>query len=297
MKKLILALLFLSVSAIASYNPPPSNIDSSLDMKNVGIVATVAANALTIALKGKDLNDPSATNAVYIGFRHATQATGSYTVGSATAATSLVISSGSTLGCSNAVICHISVFAINNLGTIELAAIGTTGTDEGVLVTTTAEGGGGGATSKSTLYSTTARTSIPGRLIARIRADQTTAGTWAAAPTRIETLPFRQGFYNCTAFIDHSGGTPTLTRSDLNCATGVTDNASGDTTVTLAGIPTITPNCTCTSYKDFATNATGCQVSAGSAISPTSVRVVTWSGATGLADDTASFFLSCGEQP
>ena len=80
--------------------------------------------------------------------------------------------------------------AINNGGTIELAASSKI-FDEGSVQTSTAEGGAGGADSASVLYSTSARTSKPIRLIGRLVATEATAGTWKSAPTEVTVVPFR----------------------------------------------------------------------------------------------------------
>lgn len=164
--------------------------DQSQDLFNVGLSATVGSNALTIALKGKDGNNPSASNVVTVAFRNATITTGTYTTVAVTAATSLVISSGSTLGQTNGKPDYVYVYAINNAGTLELAASTMPIWDMGALISTTAEGGAGAADSASAVYSTTARTSVPWRMIGRILTTQTTAGTWATSPTEIAVAPF-----------------------------------------------------------------------------------------------------------
>lgn len=141
------------------------------------ITATVAANALTI--------DMAAT---YLDFRSATL--GSGTISTLLAdPTALVVSSGSTLGTANATISKLAVLAINNAGTVELAVVNMAGgfdLSETGLVTTTAEGGAGGADSAAIAYSTTARTSVPYRVVGYIESTQATAGTWATAPSTIQ---------------------------------------------------------------------------------------------------------------
>jgi len=141
------------------------------------ISASVAANALTIS-----------ASALSLTFRSTTLGSGALTTVSGTPA-NLVISSGSTLGTINATQSDIVVIAINNAGTIELAAVNLSGgvqLDETNLVTTTAEGGAGAADSASTVYSTTARTSLAYRVLGIIRSTQTTAGTWATALSLIQ---------------------------------------------------------------------------------------------------------------
>jgi len=78
---------------------------------------------------------------------------------------------------------------MNNGGTIELAAVNISGgnqLDETNLISTTAEGGAGAADSASTIYSTTARTSLAYRVIGYIESTQATAGTWATSPSTIQ---------------------------------------------------------------------------------------------------------------
>ena len=152
--------------------------NSNIPYKQVqSISASVAANAMTI----------SAT-ALALDFRNNTLGSGTVTTVSGTP-TNLVISSGSTLGTVNATQSRIVVIALNNAGTIELAAVNISGgnqLDETNLITTTAEGGLGAADSATVIYSNTARTSVAYRIIGYIESTQTTAGTWATAPSTIQ---------------------------------------------------------------------------------------------------------------
>jgi hypothetical protein len=157
---------------------------------NLSLTATVGSSALTVAVKGRDGNDPSATNPVLIPFRSATLTAGTWTAVSITSALSVVVSSGSTLGRSIASTKgYLFVYLINNSGTAELAISGKYFGTNGI-VTTTAEGGAGAADSSTTMYSTTARVSVAYRCIAMMIDTQTTAGTWAAVPTDIRIAPF-----------------------------------------------------------------------------------------------------------
>lgn len=153
---------------------------SSEDIKNITLTATVAANALTIAMKDSSGSDCSGGSPCVIGFRNATPATGTYTSVSVTGALSVVVSSGSTLGHVSGVNRYIYVYAINNAGTAELA-VSSKFYSAGSVVTTVAEGGAGGADVNATIYSTTARSNVPIRLIGRLLSSQATAGTWATA--------------------------------------------------------------------------------------------------------------------
>lgn len=141
------------------------------------ISASVGSNALTISASSLSLD-----------FRSTTLGSGTVTRVTGTPA-NLVISSGSTLGTVSGTQSDIVVLAINNAGTIELAAVNLAGgvdlTEMG-LISTTAEGGAGAADSATTIYSTTARTNVAYRVIGIIRSTQATAGTWATAPSLIQ---------------------------------------------------------------------------------------------------------------
>lgn len=166
------------------WSTPASSPTSSYEISNLGLSTSVSASALTIALKQSDgSTDPSTgASAVKVGMRSSTLTSGLYNQRSATAATSLVISSGSTLGQSSAVAATIWVYLIDNAGTLELAVSGTL-FSENQVITTTAEGGAGAADSANVMYSTTARSNVPFRLVGSITNTQSTAGTWASAGT------------------------------------------------------------------------------------------------------------------
>lgn len=144
------------------------------------ITASVATNALTITLNPTSLD-----------FRSATLGSGAVNTRQISTAISLVISSGSTLGTVSGQQSRIVVLAIDNAGTIELAAVNIAGgnqLDETNLISTTAEGGAGGADSASTIYSATARTNVAYRVVGFIQSTQSTAGTWATAPSTIQGM-------------------------------------------------------------------------------------------------------------
>lgn len=160
--------------------------DWSMLTNNLSISASVAANALTIALKDKAGADPTVGSPVLIGFRNSTLTNGTYNVRSVNSALSVVVSSGSTLGQQSTIAYPVYIYAIDNGGTVELA-VSTTLYDSGSVVSTTAEGGAGAADSRDVIYSTTARSNVPMQLIGKIISTQATAGTWAAAPTLVTT--------------------------------------------------------------------------------------------------------------
>ncbi len=207
-----------------------TNTDMSTELSNLGLAASVGSNTITISLKQKDGTDPSSGNsAVKIAFRNSTATTGQYTQRSVTSALSVTVSSGSTLGSNSGAVNWIYVYAIDNAGTVELAVSGSKLSDEGSLITTTAEGGAGAADDKGTLYSTTARSNVACRLIGRVKSTQTTAGTWATAPSEISLAPFenvksRSEVYLCNG--NGHGSTNTkirrFTTTVLNYGTDIT---------------------------------------------------------------------------
>lgn len=167
--------------------------DSSEFLLNLTLAVTANAgssHALVVSLKTKAGSDPSSGSPVRVGFRNVTSATGTYLQRSATAALSVTLASGSTLGHKSGRQHYIYVYAIDNAGAIELA-LSTSFFDEGTVKSTTAEGSGS-ATSNRPLYSTTARTSVPIRLIGRLSVTEATAGTWDTAPSEICLFPFEK---------------------------------------------------------------------------------------------------------
>jgi hypothetical protein len=157
-------------------------------IQNLSLAFTVGGNALTCNVKTRAGAAPSATDPVSAAMRNATLATGDFNVRNITAALSLVISSGSTLGHLNATAGFIYWYMIDNAGTLELAA-STTYLGAAGIVTTVAEGGAGAADSATVTYSTTARSNVPFICVARTIDTQTTAGTWAAVPTAAQLAP------------------------------------------------------------------------------------------------------------
>lgn len=155
------------------------------EISNLQINATVASNALTIALKTAAGTDATSSDKIRIGFRSATITSGAYLLREISGALSLVISSGSTLGSASTVAHNYYIYLIDNAGTPELA-ISMMLFPENRLISTTAEGGAGAADSNALMYSTTARSNVAYRCIGMISATEATAGTWATAPSKIQ---------------------------------------------------------------------------------------------------------------
>lgn len=164
-------------------------LDASYEISNLSLATSVGGSALTIALKDKAGSDPSAGSPVKVGFRNSTLTTGTYNQRSITSALSLVVSSGSTLGQTSTKAWTQWIYLIDNAGTPELAISGSL-YNENQLISTTAEGGAGAADSITVIYSTTARSNVPFRLIGKLINTQTTAGTWASAGTQLQVGDF-----------------------------------------------------------------------------------------------------------
>lgn len=150
--------------------------------KNMDIAFSVASNALTAALKGADGNDPSATNPVSVTFRSATVSSYAPTIVRATAAITMTVSSGSTLGATSGVPRELFWYGGYTGSAIVLGVSAADFGDE-FIASSTAEGGAGAADSATVLYSTSSQSSIAWRKLIRTRDTQTTAGTYTATPS------------------------------------------------------------------------------------------------------------------
>lgn len=142
------------------------------------ITASVAASALTITL-----------NPTVLDFRSATIGSGAVTTLVVGAAITVVVPSTATLGTVNAIASRLVVIAINNAGTVELAVVNISGgtdlSETGVISTTTIAAA---SNSASTIYSTTGRSSVAYRVVGFVDSTQSTAGTWATAPSTIQGI-------------------------------------------------------------------------------------------------------------
>lgn len=188
----------------------PNVASQSYELEGLTFVSSVAANALTLALKNKSGNDPSSGSPVRIGFRSSTLSSAGYEQRSVTGALSITVSSGSTLGFASGAATYLYLYAIDNAGTVELAISRSPYFDEGKLWSTTAEGGAGAADSNAVLYSTTARSNVPIRLIGRGRYTEATAGTWSTNAAELAIMPFELESYDVAVSV----ATGTLSGSD-----------------------------------------------------------------------------------
>ena len=140
------------------------------------ITASVGSSALTCTLNPTSLD-----------FRSTPLTSGTINTRTVGAAISLVVPSTATLGTVSAQQSRLVLLALDNAGTVELAVVNIAGgnnLDETTLISTTALS----ITSDSAnvVYSTTARTSLPFRVVGYVESTQATAGTWATAPSTIQ---------------------------------------------------------------------------------------------------------------
>jgi len=157
---------------------------------------TVSGNALTVAIKTWAGADPSAGDPVYIAFRSATADTGLPLIRTLTAATSVVASSGSSLGTINSTAFRLWCVAFDDGGTVRLGLIQClSGTAPNFsiyplagweIASSTAEGGAGAADTAAVFYTGTAVASKAYATLgyATWETGLATAGTWSAAPDR-----------------------------------------------------------------------------------------------------------------
>lgn len=153
-------------------------------IQNIGLAVSVAAKALTVALKTKALVDPTALLPVEIAFRNRTETTGDYVVRQIVAAASIVVPNGATLGYAAAEAGLIYVYACDN-GTIREIGLSRLHTlDESGLHATTAISAA--ADAAGVLYTTTAMTDAAIRLIGKINiATGAVAGEWDNEDTKV----------------------------------------------------------------------------------------------------------------
>ena len=165
-------------------NDSSAAVSSASEVSNLSIATSVGSSALTIAVKTQSGSNASGGDPINVGIR---DASGGYTQRTITAALSLVVSSGSTLGQASALTARLFIYLIDNAGTLELAVSQTLYPDN-QTISTTAEGGAGAADSGTVIYSTTARSNVNFRLIGTLQNTQTTAGTWASAGSNLRLV-------------------------------------------------------------------------------------------------------------
>lgn len=178
----------------------PAQAAQGLGMANGTLVASVASNILTVAVKTFAGNDPSLSDPVFFFFRDATAANGDYTCRVVTSALSInTNAAGASLGVPAGQAFRLSVHAFDNAGTVVLALYqsvtfsgagvpaGVTCWNEGAPASTT--GISASATAAATFY-TPNGTALTGKAFTPLGymdfAALATAGDYTAVPTTIQ---------------------------------------------------------------------------------------------------------------
>ena len=187
----------LTSGAIVAVEEGSTNADSQWMLTTDGTI-TIGTTSLTFAIRGnstvkqiQSITSSVAGNQLTVGlnpttldFRSATLTTGVPNTRTVSSALTLVVPASATLGTVNATQARLVLLAIDNAGTVELAIVNLAGgvnLDETTLISTTAISAA--ATSASVVYSTTARTNVPFRVVGFLDITETTAGTWATDAT------------------------------------------------------------------------------------------------------------------
>ncbi len=187
-----------------------------------------------------------------IDFRSPTPNNGGVNTRNVSSALTLTVPNGATLGTTNAVLSRIAVLAIYGPVNVELAVVNITAgpnLDETALINTTAISAA--STSATVIYSQTARSGVPYRIVGFIDSTQPTAGVWSTTPSLVqgaggralESLNVFAGFGFGQTYTDVTGsrvlGT-TYTNSTgkpITVAANLVAAGSGATpTYTVAGI-------------------------------------------------------------
>lgn len=256
---------------------------------NLALAALVASNELTIAIKGVDGNDPSASNPVYIPFRSATLATGTPVVRTLTAALSITVPNTALMGFASGVAGRVWVVAFDDAGTVRIGVINCReGTDAagyaiypleafGIASSTTV---GTGSDAARTFYSDTGVTGKAYTVLGYVDLTQATAGTWATGPTAVQVygpgvkLPGTRvqvanaatgGYLSCPTTIPWDDSVPQQsTEGTLVLSKAIVPQASANLlvgrTVINAGTPASAENVVAAVFRDSIANAIGANV-------------------------------------
>ena len=184
----------------------PAVSDDETQIRDIG--ATVALNAMTLTL-----------NPCRIDFRSTIIGNGNVTSRNVDAPVTLIIPAGATLGTTNGTLSKLAVIAVDTGSAVELAVVNTSESialDESTLINTL--GITAASASASTFYSTAPQSGVPYRVLGFVESTQALAGTWAAAPSRVQgqggqalVKPFAENTYTSPNQAPTLGGIITLT--------------------------------------------------------------------------------------
>jgi hypothetical protein len=158
---------------------------------NLQLNASVAASALTIALKDRNGNDPSATSPIIYNY---SAGVGTITSRAIAAALSITVPSGATLGTVNGQANRIWVAVFDNSGSPVLGVYNSVTTGNAIYVVPWDETSGpatiaisAGSTLAQTWYTAGgALTGKPFKILGFVESTQPTAGAWTVTPSKIQ---------------------------------------------------------------------------------------------------------------
>jgi hypothetical protein len=162
---------------------------------NLSLAASASANALTVSIKTKSGADPSVSSPVVIPYRSPTEATGTFAIRQLTAAQSITIPSGATLGAVNSTPFRVWILWLDDGTDYSIGIINCV--DSNVNIAALSSFGIGGTATSIGTGSDSARvvytdgsptTSFSWRVLGYIEYSSglATVGTWASGPTRIQ---------------------------------------------------------------------------------------------------------------
>lgn len=163
--------LALGIGGVEAFSFDATGVDSP-----VSFTATPSSNTLVVAV-----------NPLGLRFRNPTLSSGIPVYAKSDTTLGLTVPTGASLGALDAQSAHFILLALYVSGAIELAITNQAGgidLSETGLISTTAISSG--STSSSVIYSTTARTSVPYRVLGQITNTQATAGTYVTTPSLVQ---------------------------------------------------------------------------------------------------------------
>jgi hypothetical protein len=172
-------------------NPVASGVSLNAPL-NLQLSCSVATNALTCSVLDRNGNVPSTASAVLLAFRDSTSANGDPVARAITGSLSVTVPSGATLGTVNGQTNRIWIGAFDNAGTPVLGVYNSLNSSGPSILpwdeTAPASGSGitSGSTSPQTWYTASSVTSISFRILGYVESTQSTAGTWASAPSKVQ---------------------------------------------------------------------------------------------------------------
>lgn len=174
--------------------------DGPASADNYYCVASTATNAMTIALKTKAGNDPSASDPVKFAFRSATANSGAYDTLTVSSSLSITIPSGASLGGTDSNK-KVWVYIFNDAGTARLGVSSILFNPDNNLSSTTISGS---ATDVATIYSGSGVTTKASRVICKVTA-AVSSGNWTSVAKVVTNPTLHDPIY--VSYNSTAGGT------------------------------------------------------------------------------------------